>query len=425
MNEFKLRGFTDSETIAHMNGTLCRYSTGLALALGMLIPSAGVRAEDVVLGMSAAFTGPSKDLGIELYRGSMAYLEHVNRQGGVHGRKLRIKAYDDGYNPIPAIENTIRLVEKDDAFLLFNYVGTPTLTRCLPLLKRHRDPPVLLFFPFTGAQPQREPPYGTYVFNLRASYYEETSALVNHFVENGRKRVAVFYQIDAYGRNGWQGVRAALAEHGLKMCGEATYRRGTPFSANLGEQVKILRQSGADAVIAIGAYAACAAFIRDARDAGWNVPIANVSFVGSESLLALLQEAGKSSGKDYTKGLINSQVVPSYHDRTLPAVREYLELARQYNVLPPRELVKEDYQPQPPNFVGLEGFLNAKLVVAILTEMGPPFDRRWLKQAAESIHELDIGIGVPVSFSPERHQAISRVYLTVVRDGRFEALDEQ
>ena len=91
------------------------------------------RAEDIVLGMSAAFTGPSQGLGIELYRGSMAYFEHINSLGGVHGRKIVIKAYDDGYNPGPAIQNTIRLIEKDNVLALFNYVGTPTTTRCLPV----------------------------------------------------------------------------------------------------------------------------------------------------------------------------------------------------------------------------------------------------------------------------------------------------
>src|ERR1700730_8605958 len=157
---------------------------------------AGVRGEEIVVGMSAAFTGPSRGLGIELYRGSMAYFEHVNSQGGVHGRKIVIKAYDDGYNPFPAIDNTIRLIEKDDVFLLFNYVGTPTTTRCLPILKQNRDKSILLFCPFTGAQPQRQQPYGEFAFNLRASYYQETAGLVEHFLEIGRKRIAVFYQID-------------------------------------------------------------------------------------------------------------------------------------------------------------------------------------------------------------------------------------
>src|SRR5439155_14571547 len=148
-------------------------------------------------GMSAAFRGPSRGLGIELYRGSKAYFDHVNEAGGVHGRKIAIKAYDDGYNPLPAIENTIRLIEKDNVFLLFNYVGTPTVTRCLPLLKQHGDQAVFLFFPFTGAEPQRQPPYDEFVFNLRASYYQETKRLVEEFVKIGRKRIAVFYQIDA------------------------------------------------------------------------------------------------------------------------------------------------------------------------------------------------------------------------------------
>jgi branched-chain amino acid transport system substrate-binding protein len=403
-----------------MNRFLAPLRLLCALAIAIVLPLESARADDIVLGMSAAFTGPSKGLGIELYRGSMAYLDHINGTGGVHGRNVVIKAYDDGYNPTPAIENTIRLIEKDNAFVLFNYVGTPTVTRCLPLLKRH--PSMYLFFPFTGAEPQRQPPYGELAFNLRASYYQETGGLVDHFVAIGRKRIAVFYQIDAYGRNGWEGVRSALGRHGLKMVAEATYRRGTPFKDSLRQQVEILQKSEPDAIVSIGSYAACAAFIRDARDAGLNVPIANVSFVGSESMLALLEKAGKAHGKDYTKDLVNSQVVPSCHDETLPAVREYLEWTKRYAPRPPRELIDVEYQAQPPSFVGLEGFLNAKLVVAILKKMSPPLQRSHLKQAAESIADLDLGIGIPVSFRADQHQAIDHVYYTVVRDGRFESL---
>ena len=140
----------------------------------------------------------------------MAYFDAVNAAGGVNGRQIVVRAYDDGYNPTPAIDNTIQLVEQDDVFLLFNYVGTPTVTRVLPLLSRYQDQSMYLFFPFTGAQPQREPPYEPYVFNLRASYRQETAGLVDNFVSAGRNRVAVFYQADAYGRSGWDGVKRAL-----------------------------------------------------------------------------------------------------------------------------------------------------------------------------------------------------------------------
>jgi hypothetical protein len=156
--------------------------------LVLVLPGRPV-AEELVIGMSAAFTGPSGGLGIELYRGAMAYVEQINRNGGVHGKRIAIKAYDDGYNPIPAIHNTIKLIDIDRVFLLFGYVGTPTVTRILPLLKTYGDQSVYLLFPFTGAQPLRQPPYDAYVFNLRASYQEETAGLVDHFVAVGRTRL--------------------------------------------------------------------------------------------------------------------------------------------------------------------------------------------------------------------------------------------
>jgi ABC-type branched-subunit amino acid transport system substrate-binding protein len=376
------------------------------------------QADDIVVGMSAALTGPSSALGIELYRGSMAYLEHVNRTGGINGRKIFIKAYDDSYDPIPAVENTITLIERDKVFLLFGYVGTPTVTRILPLLKRYSDKHIYLFFPYTGAQPQREAPYDEFVFNLRSSYRHETQGLVDHFVQVGRKRIAVFYQADAYGRSGWDGVRRALEKYNLKIVGEATYRRGTEYGQSFAEQVSILQKANPDAIISIGAYAAAAAFIRDARDAAWDIPIANVSFVGSERMLNVLLESGKARGKDYTTNLINSQVVPSYEDTFLPAVRQYRELIDKYDPMPPQELIGKEYKPLQYSFVSFEGFLNAKLLVEILRRMGTTTDTAHLQEAVEALSDYDIGIDVPVSFGPRKHQGLDVVYYTTVRDGR-------
>ncbi|WP_293106009.1 ABC transporter substrate-binding protein [Moorena sp. SIOASIH] len=378
---------------------------------------------DIVLGMSAAFTGASRSLGIELYRGSMAYIEDINRQGGINGKQIVIQAYDDGYNPTRAIQNSIKLIENDDVFLLFDYVGTPTVTRVLPLLKNYSDRQTYLFFPFTGAQPQREAPYEQFAFNLRASYRQETEGLVDNFVKINRRRIAVFYQIDAYGRSGWDGVRRSLAKYGLSIVGEATYRRGTSYSQSLRRQVDILRAANPDAVISIGSYGACAALIRDARDAGWNVPIANISFVGSESLLNLLLETGVKTGIDYTTNLINSQVVPSYNDISLPGVSDYRALMDQYNPMPPRDLSSAGYKPLRYSFVSLEGFLNAKLLVAILKMMGDKVDKARLRQAVEKVKNLDLGINAPVSFSAFRNQGLNNVYYTTVEQGQFVPLD--
>ncbi len=414
-----------------------------AMLLGCLL-AGSVVAEDIVVGMSAAFKGPSRGLSIELYRGSIAYFTHINESGGVHGRKIKIKAYDDGYEPIPAIENTIRLIEQDDAFLLFDYMGTAPVTRVLPLLKKYGDNhrSVYLFFPFTGALPHRKPPYDEFVFNLRASYHQETATLVDHFIAIGRKRIAVFYQVDGYGRSGWDGVRQTLAgydtqgiwidgqvepaaQNRLKIISEATYRRGTNFSQSLRPQVDILMAAKPDAVISIATYSAGAAFVRDARDAGWNVPIANVSGVDSENLLALLTELGRTKNKDYTQGLINTQIVPSYHDSTLPAVIQYRALMDRYQPRPPPELLNEPYVPPPYSYISFEGFLNAKMLVAILEKMGPDLQRARIKEVAESLQHVDLEIDVPVSFGPNRHQGLNKVYCTVVSDGRFVPLSNE
>src|SRR5207302_791761 len=154
------------------------------------------------------------------------------------------------------------------------------------------------------------------------------------------------YQCDAYGRSGWNGVRTRLARYGgLRMVGEATYRRGTSYSESFREQVAILRAADPDVLISVGTYSARAGLIPDARDAGWDVPIANVSGVDSENLLRLLLDTGRTRGKDYTRNIINSQVVPSYSDTSLPAVRQYRELMDRYRPMPPRALLDEDYAP--------------------------------------------------------------------------------
>jgi len=385
--------------------------------------------DEIVLGVSAAFSGPSRGLGTELYRGAMAYFNHVNENGGINGRRIVMKLLDDGYQPDPCVANTIELIQDETVFLLFNYVGTPTVTRALPVLKKFRDQQVYLFFPFTGAEPQREPPYGEFAFNLRASYRQETAGLVDNFVALGRQRVAVFYQNDAYGRSGWAGVREALARHGGTIAGEATYMRGTQFGASMRRQVEILQTRSPDAVICIGAYQACAAFARDAEDLGLHIPVANVSFVGSENLLALMRE-GRADADSHTRWLVNSQVVPSYEDTSLPAVREYHELMERYNPpLPSSEEVDriaegEPYEPFPQSFVSLEGFVNAKLIAEIIRRMGDNPQRSGIEEAVFAVRNYDLGVGERVRFGPAQRQGLQRVYYTVPEGDRFVPLDD-
>jgi branched-chain amino acid transport system substrate-binding protein len=385
---------------------------------------------EILLGMSADFSASARALSIELYRGAMAYLFPLNNAGGVNGRRVVIKAYDDQYEPDLAIRNTLKLMDEDDVFALFGYVGTPTMNRTLPLLQMHHDKDFLLLFPFTGADTNRIPPYDQLSFNLRASYSQEIKGLVDHFVSINRTRIAIFYQADAYGRAGWGGLREALDEHGLEIAGEATYRRGSPFDQSYDRQVAIMQRLQPDAVVCVGTYPACAGFVRDMRDRDVDCPIATISFVGGGAMLKLLSAAEQESSKDYTSRLVSSQVVPSYNDDSLPAVRDYRDAMDRYRdaIMPPDSLLypqgktaEREYAPLPYGFISLEGYLNAKLFMAILQRMGDDPKRADLAPTALAMGDFDLGMGQSLSFGGEtdRHQASDKVYYTVVRDGRF------
>jgi ABC-type branched-subunit amino acid transport system substrate-binding protein len=413
-------------------GTPASAQQEAAAASGGDLP--GAAQDEIRLGMSADFSASARALSIELYRGAMAYLIPINKAGGVNGRRVVVTAYDDRYEPDLAVRNTLKLMQ-DDVFALFCYVGTPTMNRTLPLLRMRQSENFLLLFPFTGAETNRIPPYNEFSFNLRASYDQETKGLIDHLIDVHRTRIAVFYQADAYGRAGWAGVREALARHGLGIAGEATYRRGSPFDQSYDSQVAIMQRVQPDAVVCVGTNPACAGFVRDLRDRGVDAPVATMSFVGGEAMLRLLSGAARKSNKNYISRLVSSQVVPSFQQDSLPAVREYREAMDRYrdSIMPPDSLVYPDgktpereYEPLPYSFVSFEGYLDAKLFVAILRRMDGNPRRADLAQAVLTMGDFDLGTGQPLSLGgvTGRRQASDRVYYTVVRDGHFVPLHD-
>jgi ABC-type branched-subunit amino acid transport system substrate-binding protein len=298
-------------------------------------------------------------------------------------------------------------------------VGTPTLTRALPVIKQYADQHVVLVGNFTGAQPQREAPYVDQVFNVRASYRQEMQALVERFWQTGARRFGVYYQIDAYGRSGTDGVARALAARNARIVAEATYVRNATFDEDMGIAVGALREAGCDVVLCTGAYQGCAAFVRSARDAGFTVPISNVSFVGSDAMLALLVKHGRAKGRDYTRGLVNSQVVPSYDDSTLPGVTEYRALMDKHSPSVPEAIRDSSYVVQKYSFISLEGYVNARVITEALKRAGANASRPAFRQALESLRGLDLGIGAPLTFTSERHQGLDSVYFTRVEGERW------
>jgi len=395
----------------------------LCALLAALLPVGEASARGrLVFGMSAAFSGPARGLGMEYQRGIMAAFEHINATGGAGGWQLVLSLRDDAYGPAAALQHTIDFVEKERVFALLGYVGTPTAARVLPLLKRYESSSLSLLFPLTGADLLRDPPYDACVFSLRASYLDETNSLVEALLDADCRRVAVFHQADVYGRNGWDGVRRTLAAHDLGIVSEATYRRGAAFSQNFQREAAIILAGKPDAVVTVGTAPACAAFVRDLRDAGFTGLVSALSFADADNMVVFLRGQARLSGRDYLKRLVFSQVVPSYEDQSLPAVRAYRQAMSQVHAARPPQLTPEDYTPHSLSFVSFEGYLAGMALGQAVQRMGDRPSRERLRKAFSDLRAVDLGLGRPIDLRPGAGQGLRRTFLTLYRNGRFQGV---
>ncbi|RYF43303.1 MAG: ABC transporter permease, partial [Comamonadaceae bacterium] len=334
-----------------------RFSTALGALAAVGAPALRAQGERIVLGQSAPFTGPAAQLGIQFNRGAKLFFEQANAQGGVGKRPIELVNLDDGYEPDRCAANTRKLID-DDAFALFGYIGTPTSVAALPLATAAKVP---FFGPFTGAMALRQP-FNRYAFHIRASYNDETALIVKQLTSLGLKKIAVFHQNDAYGKAGLDGVVLALGALNMKPVALATVERN---SVDVAGAVKTLVAAAPDAIVQIGAYKACAAFIRAAQKAGYGGTFYNVSFVGTQ---ALADELGKDGA-----GVVVSQVMPSPYNAARPIAREFVDAVKKAGA---------DYQA---NFSSMEGYLAAKVMVEGLRRAGAKPGRESLITGLESL----------------------------------------
>lgn len=364
-----------------------------AVAAQQTAPQAtpGVTPTTIVLGQSAAFSGPAAQLGVQMNIGAKVYFDHVNSQGGVYGRKIELRTRDDKYEGNLCAENTRKFIEEDKVFALIAYVGTPTSAAALPIFTEAKVP---FFGPFTGAELLRDP-FNRYIFNVRASYYDETEKIVEQLVSTGIKNIAVFYQNDAYGQAGLKGVQRAMDRRNMKLAATATVERNT---TDVAAAVKAISAPQPDAVVMISAYTSIAEFVRQMKKIGYAGQFHNVSFVGAKALSDALGREGY--------GVAISQVVPFPWSPTLLIVKEYIALMKAAGV--------KEY-----NFSSIEGFIVAKAFTEGLKRAGKDLTRERLIVALEGMSNVDLG-GFVVNFNPQSHNGSKYVDLTIIgRAGKF------
>jgi branched-chain amino acid transport system substrate-binding protein len=370
----------------------------LALAQAQHKATPGVTDTEILIGSCSALDGPAGFLGRQTIVGATTYLNHINAEGGIYGRKVQLLAFDDGYEPDRA-EPCFKRLLKEGIFSAGFFVGTPTAARYVPLAEANGVPVIGLF---TGAE-LLYMPLKHHVMNVRASYYDETREQVeNLWNVLGIHKIGVIYQDDAFGQAVLSGLELALKKYNAAPTGLGTFPRNT---LDVEKGMEAVRAQNPRAVLLVGPYAPVAEIVKKAHIQGWYPLFFTVSFVGTEKLIT---EAGRDA-----EGVIITQVVPPYTRTDFSAVAEY------------RQALKTFYPSEQPNFVSLEGFVDAMVLVEGLKRAGKDLTREKLITALESIQSKDLGLGpkLVLKYSPTRHKGFDQIYTTVVRNGRPEIVD--
>jgi ABC-type branched-subunit amino acid transport system substrate-binding protein len=363
----------------------------LCIPGGALSADPGVSSDTLLIGQSGALTGPLGEFGREMVNGTQAYLATVNIRGGVHGRRVKLVTLDDGYSTPRTVENVKRLIEADKVFLLYNIVGTANNEAILPLLVQHRIPAIA---PLTGADSVRVPA-NALLFNIRASYRDETEKMVEHMATVGIQKIGVVYQNNAFGKAGLAGIENAMAKRGLKPIVRASVENDASDTA---KAVQTISSADPVAVAVLTGGKPSFEFIKQYNGARKGTPLYALSVLGSQSTVNALGADGV--------GVAVAQVVPFPWNSTIPVVNEYQKAMASAGH---KEL----------SFLSLEAFINAKVMVEALRRAGKNLTRERFVAGMESIHDLDLG-GYFVTYGAGQRQGSTYVELTMIgRNGRF------
>jgi branched-chain amino acid transport system substrate-binding protein len=368
----------------------------MAAILGWSMPVAhaqnGMAGNTILIGQSGEFSG--QGVAKENTDGARAYFVHVNKNGGIHGRKIELKSYDDARVVKKTVENTEKLIQEDKVFALFGYRSTPSVVAALPVLTRAGVP---LVAPFSGAQAIREP-LNPLVFHLRASYQQEAGKIITHLATQGTTRIGVLYQDDEFGKDGLAGYQKYMNAWKITAPVVAKYDRRT---LDIDAAVEAMAKATPEAVVMACTPKACVNFVKKMRGLGLRPQFFTLSNVNSDEFVKALGDDGRGVGV--------AQVVPYPWRATSPLVREFHLVIRD---MPAAEA-------PPISYSSFEGFVAAKLLVEGLRRAGPNLTRANFAAAMEAMQDHDLG-GMFIRYSGADHTGSDFVELTMIsRDGKY------
>ena len=349
----------------------------------------------LIVGASLPNTGIIKSWGESVSNGVNAYFSYANDNNLVKNKKIQFLVYDDKYEPELTFENTQKLVYENKVFALFGFVGTPTIKRVLPILYDENIP---FFSPFSGASFLRNNKNQNFI-NFRSSYDQEIDNLINYLYDEKKlNKIAVFYQNDDYGEEGYISLLNLLKNKNLKLVAEGSYKRNT---LSINHAFNEIKDAKPEVIFMIGAYKTNSLFIKKAKENEnlKNVIFCNISFGDANSMVKELENLNTTS-----ENIIFSQVVPSYTNTSIPAINEYQNLMKKY--YPKEEL----------GFISLEAFLSSKILINAISRINGEITRKklilTLKTTPNNLLE-----GIPLEY--KNSQLLNKTFLFEYKNNEF------
>jgi branched-chain amino acid transport system substrate-binding protein len=364
----------------------------------------GVTDTEIKIGQTMPYSGPASNYGV-FGRTEAAYFKMINEQGGVNGRKLNLISLDDGYSPPKTVEQTRRLVEREQVAFIFGSLGTPTNAAIRSYLNDNKVPQLLIA---SGAAMFGDPQHYPWTMGFGVNYQTEAHVFAKHILmTKPDAKIGLLYQNDAFGKDYLIGLRDGLgADRAGMIVKETSYEVSEP---TVDSQIITLQGSGADTflIAAIPKFAAQA--IRKASDIGW-MPVRYLYFAGS-SIAATL----KPAGLDRSKGLITTSSTKDPTDarwKDDPGFEVYAAFIAKY--MSPAEFAE---------FEAVAGFGSAATLIQVLKQCGDDLSRENIMRQAANLKDLELPMALPgikVNTSPDNFYPIRQMQLATFNGESWE-----
>jgi ABC-type branched-subunit amino acid transport system substrate-binding protein len=358
--------------------------TGTAVAIALSATSAsaqkkydsGATDTEIKVGQTVPFSGPASAYAT-IGKAQAAYINMINEQGGVNGRKVNLIQYDDAYSPPKAVEQVRKLVESDEVLLTFQIIGTPSNAAVQKYLNTKKVPQL---FAATGASKFTDPKNFPWTMGFNPNYFVEGRIYGQYIIKTyPNAKVGILYQNDDLGKDYLNGIKAGLGDKAATMVvAEASYEVSDP---TIDSQILKIKAAGADLFFSASTPKQAAQAIKKIFELDWH-PV-HILDINATSVGAVM----KPAGLDASKGVISVNYAKDPLDPTWKAdagMKKYLDFMAKYYPDGDKDS----------NF-NVYGYATTQLLIHVLKQCGDNLTRDNVLKQAASLKNVQLDVSLP------------------------------